>query len=108
MEITLDTRTQELVREYIPDRITLRAIANFFSCLSDSTRVKLLSALSISPMCVSDLTEMLALNQTTVSHQLKTMREGGLIDYQRDGKVLTYYVSQPKILDVLLSVTEII
>lgn len=108
MELTLDVKTQDLIREYVPDRATLRAIADFFGVLGDSTRVKLLSALSISPMCVSDLVEMLGLNQTTVSHQLKTMRDSGIIDFRRDGKVLTYYISQPRLYDILLSATEMI
>lgn len=108
MQLRIDKKTQELIREYVPDTLTLRAIADFFSMLGDSTRVKILSALSISPMCVSDLTTMLELNQTTVSHQLRNLRDMGMVDYHRKGKLLMYYISKPKVLDVLLEAAEII
>jgi ArsR family transcriptional regulator len=59
-------------------------------------------------MCVSDITETLSMNQTTVSHQLKTMRDMGMVDYNRNGKVLTYYIRKSKVLDVLLSAVEML
>ena len=55
---------------YLPDDNSVRRIARFFALLADPSRVKLLSALAISPLCVSDIADILKMNQTTVSHQL--------------------------------------
>jgi len=107
-ELSIDKKTQVLIREYIPERATLRALSNFFSVLGDSTRIKLLSALSISPMCVTDIAKTLEMNQTTVSHQLKTMRDMGMVDFNRKGKILVYFVRENKVLDLLLRAVEII
>ena len=59
---------------YLPDDNSVRRIARFFALLSDPSRVKLLSALTISPLCVTDLAAILNMNQTTVSHQLRLLR----------------------------------
>jgi ArsR family transcriptional regulator len=105
---SIDKRTQNIIREYIPERATLMALADFFGVLGDSTRIKILSALSISPLCVSDITTTLQMNQTTVSHQLKNLRDIGMVDYHRKGKVLVYYIKQNKVLDILLKAVDII
>lgn len=51
----LDRRTKDLIREYVPDGDVLDSIVCFFSIFADHTRVKMLSALAISEMCVTDL-----------------------------------------------------
>ena len=50
----LDRRTKDLIREYVPDGDVLDSIVCFFSIFADHTRVKMLSALAISEMCVTD------------------------------------------------------
>ena len=106
MEILLDKRKQELVRNYIPSDGSLRSLAAFFDMLSDGTRLKILSALSISSMCVSDLSTMLGLNQTTLSHQLGKLRACNIVDYRRQGKVSFYYISCKAISDILLTAVQ--
>ena len=108
MQHYIDQKTQNLIREYVPQKSTLRALADFFGTLGDSTRIKLLSALSICPMCVSDITKTLGMNQTTVSHQLKNLRDMSIVDYDRKGKVLIYYIKESKVLDVLLKAVEML
>ena len=70
----LDRRTKDLIREYVPDGDVLDSIVCFFSIFADHTRVKMLSALAISEMCVTDLSRVLDINQTTVSHQLRLLK----------------------------------
>ena len=108
MELLLDKKTQMLVKEYIPQKNRLRALADFFGMLGDCTRIKILSALSISSMCVSDLTTILEMNQTTVSHQLRSLRSMGIVDYKRQGKVVFYYVADKRVLEVLLGAVNCI
>ena len=108
MELLLDKKTQALIRDYIPSKNKIRALAEFFGILGDGTRIKILSALSISSMCVSDITSLLELNQTTVSHQLKSLKSMGIVDYKRQGRVVFYYLSQKNVLDVLLKAVSCI
>ena len=69
---------------------------------SDNSRVRLLSALAIAPLCVTDLSALLDMNQTTVSHQLKILRDMDVVTYERKGKVLYYRIANSKINDILL------
>lgn len=100
--LLLDRKTQTIIENYIPDTKTLDELREFFYLFSDSTRLKMLSALSISSMCVSDLAKILSLNQTTVSHQLKMLKNADAVKCRRHGKVIFYSISNPKINDVMM------
>ena len=53
--LLLDKRTQSLVENYVPEGEILEGIVDFFSVFADSTRVRILSALAITEMCVTDI-----------------------------------------------------
>ena len=65
--LLLDRRTQGLIEDYVPEGELLGSLVRFFSIFSDETRLKILSALAISEMCVTDISRVLVLNQTTGS-----------------------------------------
>lgn len=106
--LLIDCKTETLVRELMPKAEALNSMADFFSTLADQTRIRIVSALSISPMCVNDLSSVLSLNQTTVSHQLKNLRTVGVVTCKRQGKVAFYSLSDSNILDVMLSAVNFI
>ena len=87
---------------YLPDKTSTEKIARFFALFADSSRVRLLSALAISPLCVTDIANVLNMNQTTVSHQLRILRDMDVVTCERTGKVLKYKISNPKINEILL------
>lgn len=93
----IDNKTQVKVRYYLPDNAVLTEL----SVLSDSTRIKILSAICISEMCVGDLSEMLDMNQTTVSHQLKILRSTGVVTARRDGKTIYYSLANMIIPEIM-------
>lgn len=97
----LDKNTQVKVKYYIPNNDVLSQLSDLFSVLSDSTRIKILSAICISEMCVTDISEMLELNQTTVSHQLKIMRAMGFVQMRRDGKIIYYSLASDIIPEIM-------
>ena len=87
---------------YLPNKAATRKIARFFALFSDPSRVQLLSALSIAPLCVTDIADVLNMNQTTVSHQLRILRDMDVVSCEREGKILKYKISNPKINEILL------
>lgn len=89
----LDSYTEQNVRKFLPSDVALRGMADFFEVFADSTRLKILCALSVSPLCVGDLAELIDKNQTTVSHQLKNLKAQKLVDYSRQGKTVFYNLS---------------
>lgn len=93
----------EDVLEFMPSTKALEDMSVFFSAFADSTRLKILTALSVKQMCVSDLSQTLRINQTTISHQLKLLRTLKFVDFKRDGKQIFYYLSNKNVNEVMLS-----
>ena len=104
--LLLDKRTQGLVEDYVPQGDILEGIVCFFSVFSDYTRVKILSALAISEMCVTDLSRVLNINQTTLSHQLRYLRSAGIVNAVRQGRIVFYSLANEAINEVLLKGVE--
>lgn len=97
----LNKTKAEEVKYYLPQEKKLNTLADFFSMFSDTTRLKIISALSISEMCVGDISKILNINQTTISHQLKTLKSASLVKYRRDGKIIYYSIADPIINECL-------
>jgi ArsR family transcriptional regulator, lead/cadmium/zinc/bismuth-responsive transcriptional repressor len=66
------------------------ALAETFSLLADPTRARLLHALSVEELCVSDLAALLHISASSASHQLRLLRSRRLVGVRREGK-RTYY-----------------
>ncbi len=65
-------------------------LSEFFKVFADSTRLKILNALSISEMCVCDIAALIGMNQSAISHQLRVLKQSRLVKYRREGKVVYY------------------
>ena len=104
--LLLDRRTQSMVEGYVPSGEILTSLVRFFSIFSDGTRLKILSALAISEMFVTDISRVLEINQTTVSHQLRFLKDAGMVRTERHGKIIFYSVVNEVVNDVLLKGVE--
>lgn len=104
--LMLDKRTKRLVEDYVPKGKMLEGIVCFFSVFADYTRVRILSALAISELCVTDVSVLLEINQTTVSHQLRFLKSAGIVKSRRQGKIVFYSLCDDTINDVLLKGVE--
>jgi ArsR family transcriptional regulator len=77
-------------------------LARLFSILADTTRARLLTALSSGELCVCDLASATGVNRTTVSHQLRVLRDHRVVRRRRDGKVI-YYALDDEHISALLT-----
>ena len=73
-----------------PDEAALCALAELFKVFGDSTRVKILHALSKSQLSVTELTEELCISQPAVSQQLRILKTAKLVKGERNGKSIMY------------------
>jgi ArsR family transcriptional regulator len=72
------------------DGLTATYLAQTFQALSDPTRVRLISALTGSELCVCDLAAVLGLSQSAVSHQLRSLRDLRLVQARKEGREVFY------------------
>ncbi|MBO4983981.1 MAG: helix-turn-helix transcriptional regulator [Clostridia bacterium] len=66
------------------------SLAQLYKIFADSSRVKILVALTQSEMCVSEISEFLSITQSAVSHQLRILKSSNLVKTRRDGKNIVY------------------
>jgi DNA-binding transcriptional ArsR family regulator len=66
------------------------ALAETFKLLGDTTRVRILDALSQSELCVCDIAHLLGLSESAVSHQLRLLRGMHLVRPRRAGRMVFY------------------
>jgi len=58
--------------------------------LGDTTRVRILDALSRAELCVHELAERVGISESAVSHQLRLLRGMRLVRPRRDGRLVYY------------------
>ena len=78
------------VGKKMPPEEHLYELADFFKVFGDTTRIKLLWALISSEMCVCDLSVLLKMNQSAISHQLRVLKQANLVKYRKEGKAVYY------------------
>lgn len=94
-------KTVQRVKESTPREEALDMLADFFKVLGDTTRIKILHALFITEMCVCDLSELLSASQSAISHQLKILRQAGLVRHRKEGKVVFYSLKDEHVQSIL-------
>lgn len=85
----------------MPDQETLRRTAEFFKLLGDPTRCKLICALLHQELCVCDLANVLSMTKSSISHQLRKMRQLGVVKCRRAGKEVYYSLDDHHVEDLL-------
>lgn len=94
------------VRPGMPEQALLSSLSDFFKVLGDSTRLRILWALDTSEMCVADLSVVLNMTKSAVSHQLGALRAANLIRARREGKKVFYALSDCHVKMVLETALE--
>ncbi len=68
-------------------------LAPLFKALGDPVRLRMASMIASQPeLCVCDITPAFDLSSGTISHHLKTLREAGLVDCERRGTYVFYWI----------------
>lgn len=90
MEI-LDNKTRKEVSYYLPSVKSASRLADFFALFSDCSRLRVISALAISRM-----------------YQLRSLKSMGIVESERQGKIVFYRLADNKINDILLCGVEFV
>ncbi len=85
----------------IPEKQTLKQIAELFKGFADPTRVQILSLLIDKEMCVGDIAQSVELSQSAISHQLRLLKQMHLIKDRREGKNILYSLADNHVLTIL-------
>lgn len=89
------------VKEVMEDTEVVYALSDFFKVMSDSTRMRIMAVLDNEELCVCDLSEVLCMTKSAISHQLKVLKDAQLVKSRRDGKNVFYTLKDDHVKTIL-------
>lgn len=87
-----EVKSKELSEDIIQE------LAATFKILGDPTRIKIINALANKELCVCDISELLDMTQSAISHQLRKLRDLNLVKYRKEGRIVYYSLDDHHIL----------
>lgn len=88
------------------DEETLFVVSQTFKALSDPTRIRILNLLCAEEHSVNDIAETLDLGQSTVSHQLRFLKNLRLVKFRREGTTIYYSKDDEHVMNLLTQAIE--
>ena len=85
----------------LPSEEELFALAEFYKIFGDSTRIRILSVLHDTELCVCDIAGMLSMTVSAISHQLRLLKQARLVKFRRSGKTVYYSLADDHIYAIL-------
>lgn len=92
--------------ELVLSDLTIQKVSKMFKVLSDPTRITILYLLDGGELNVGTIANLLNMEQSAVSHQLKTLKAARLVKSRREGKNVIYSQIDEHIYKVLEQVIE--
>ena len=89
------------VKDILPDFDDIMELSDFFKVMGDSTRLQILIVLIHKELCVSDISYILNMSQSAISHQLKQLRINKLVKSRREGRTIYYSLDDEHIENIL-------
>ncbi len=93
----------EYVRENLLDNYYSSKLALLFKVFGDDTRVRILLSLLNKELCVCDISSLLNMTHSAISHQLKVLRDMNLVKTRKDGKEVYYSLGDDHV-EVILNI----
>ncbi|MDE7316403.1 MAG: metalloregulator ArsR/SmtB family transcription factor [Helicobacter sp.] len=103
-----ETREQQLqdVLATLPEPELLYELSELFKIFGDSTRIQILSLLLRKELCVGEISTLLHLSPSAISHQLRILRQARLVRYNKVGKEVYYSLDDDHIQKIFESGLE--
>jgi len=99
-EIIVNAEKVNQARQTLLEEPAATHLAAIFKALADPTRVRIVSILARTELCVGDLAATLGMTQSAISHQLRLMREMRLVKSRKDGRMVYYALDDEHIEDL--------
>ncbi|WP_454964933.1 ArsR/SmtB family transcription factor [Filifactor alocis] len=91
----------EVLENTMPQDEVLYDLAELFKVFGDSTRIRILYVLFETEMCVYDLSKILNVTQSAISHQLRVLKQNKLVKFRREGKNIFYSLADEHVRTII-------
>ena len=89
------------VTEQLPSDELLCDLGDLFKLFGDTTRIKILYSLFESELCVCAIAELLKMEQSAISHQLKILKDAKLVGCRRSGRTNVYFLADDHVRTII-------
>lgn len=99
--LRIDEKTVKKMKNNMLDITEIQKLSAIYKALGEPTRLKILHCLKQEEMCVCDISAILDMSQSAVSHQLRVLRNLRLVKYRKEGKMVYYSLDDEHIFRIL-------
>jgi ArsR family transcriptional regulator len=85
----------------IPLDEELFGLADLFKIFGDSTRLRILYVLYDTELCVCDVAQLLGMQISAISHQLRVLKQASLVKFRKSGKTVYYSLADDHVHSIL-------
>lgn len=97
---SVEDETIERISEELIGERDLEPLSKMFKGLGDLTRLKIIYALSKSSLCVCDISTIVGMSQSAISHQLRVLRDLKLVRFEKQGKLVIYSLDDDHVVEL--------
>ena len=83
------------------NEVFLADLSVFFKLFGDPTRLKIIFSLMNKELCVNDISKELKMSQSSISHQLKILRENKIVKNRKTGKQVFYSLDDEHVSSII-------
>jgi DNA-binding transcriptional ArsR family regulator len=93
----------DTINQSLPSESEITKITSISKALSDPIRVKMLFALLDYEICVGEMSNLLGISQSHVSHQLRILKKHKIVDFTKDKKMSFYRIVNKDVKQILFA-----
>lgn len=95
-----EEKIRQKYKAFEGSREVMDFLSSIFKVLGDPTRLKIIYLLSLSPLCVNDIVDLIGMSQSSISHQLILLKRKKLIKSEKDGRKNIYSLDDDHVLSL--------
>ncbi len=104
--IIIDQKKVDRVNKTLPLSEETKEMATLFKALADPTRLRIVQSLLLEELCVCDLSTIVQVSISAISHQLRLLRTMRIVKYRKQGKQVYYSLNDEHITQLIRTATE--
>ena len=102
----IQTEARTNVKAMLPTEDVMNEVAELYKVFGDLTRIRILCALSVKEMMVTEIAETLEMTQSAISHQLRLLKSSRLLKSRREGRAVIYALADDHVRTIIDCATQ--
>ena len=94
------------IRQELPAEEVMNEVAELYKVFGDLTRIRILCALCVKEMMVTEIAETLEMTQSAISHQLRILKASRLLRSTRKGRAVIYALADDHVRTIIDCATQ--